>query len=392
MNNPEEGSINPQKIGRYEVETEIGRGGMAVVYCAHDPRFNRSVAIKVLPRDLLANPEFRTRFEREAHTIAALEHPAIVPVYDYGEEDGQPYLVMRYMPGKSLEEHLKQGVMPLSEAARLISRLAPALDKAHTKGIVHRDLKPGNILFDQDGEPYLSDFGIVKLTESTITLTRGGIVGTPAYMSPEQGMGEKSIDGRSDIYSMGVILYQMLSGKVPFEAKTPTAQILMHINTPVPYIIDLRSDLPSAIQRIIERAMAKKREDRYKTMRALAEALEALVESETILPAKTSPGLKTFIEPGVPSAMEKHWEDTRSPQTPVGDKIVPEQRVIPLRAAPPRADVLKIPARPRSAQLRGYPRIRENRILPIIMVVIFVLLVLVVCIATIAWEVSLLRS
>ena len=143
--------MNPEKIGRYEIKCELGRGGMATVYEAYDPRFEREVAVKVLPREMLHDPQFRTRFEREAKTIAMLEHPAIVPVYDFGEESGQPYFVMRYMMGGSLSDRLRKGPLSIQEAARILSRLAPALDSAHSKGIIHRDLKPGNILFDKDG-------------------------------------------------------------------------------------------------------------------------------------------------------------------------------------------------------------------------------------------------
>ncbi|MBI5715884.1 MAG: serine/threonine protein kinase, partial [Chloroflexi bacterium] len=153
-------------IGRYEVKSELGRGGMATVYHAYDPRFKRDVAIKVLPREFLHDPSFRARFEREAQTIAALEHAAIVPVYDFGEQSGVPYFVMRLMPGGSLADHLKQkGSLTLPEVSRIFNRLAPALDHAHAKGVIHRDLKPGNILFDQNNDSYLSDFGIAKLTQ-----------------------------------------------------------------------------------------------------------------------------------------------------------------------------------------------------------------------------------
>jgi serine/threonine-protein kinase len=252
-----------QKFGRYEVKSELGRGGMATVYYAYDPRFERDVAIKVLPHALLHDPMFRARFDREAKTIAALEHPAIVPVYDFGEEDGQPYLVMRYMPGGSLEDRLQQGPLPLAEAVRIISRLAPGLDEAHAHQIIHRDLKPGNILFDQRGNPYLSDFGIVRLASATTSLTQGHVLGTPAYMSPEQGQGTSDIDRRSDIYSMGAILYQMLTGRLPYEASTPTGQIIMHITEPVPNVLEARPDLPVEVQAVIEKAMAKKKTDRY---------------------------------------------------------------------------------------------------------------------------------
>ena len=151
-----------EKFGRYEIKGELGRGGMASVFHAYDPRFERDVAIKVLPREFLHDPQFRARFEREAKMVALLEHPAIVPVYDFGEEEGQPYIVMRYMSGGSLADKVKEGSLPVNEVVKMISRLAPALDAAHSRGIIHRDLKPGNILYDQYGNAFLSDFGIAR--------------------------------------------------------------------------------------------------------------------------------------------------------------------------------------------------------------------------------------
>ncbi|MCS7011021.1 MAG: serine/threonine protein kinase, partial [Anaerolineales bacterium] len=271
--------MNPERIGRYEIKEELGRGGMATVYRAYDPRFEREVAIKVLPREMLHDPQFRVRFEREAKTIAMLEHPAIVPVYDFGEEDGQLYFVMRFMPGGSLAERLRQGPLSVEEAARIFSRLAPALDTAHAKGIIHRDLKPGNILFDQYGEPYLSDFGIAKLTQGSSTMTGSAIIGTPAYMSPEQAQGE-AIDARSDIYGLGVILFEMLTGQQPFQGDTPMSVVLKHITDPIPHLLDLRPDLPVDIEKIVEKALAKSPHERFETATQMAQALQAVARGE----------------------------------------------------------------------------------------------------------------
>ncbi len=271
-----------QTIGRYEIRSELGRGGMATVYKAYDPLFEREVALKVLPREMLHDPQFRVRFEREAKTIASLEHPAIVPVYDVGEEDGQPYFVMRYMTGGSLQERIAQGQISLQESARIFSKIAPALDEAHAKGIIHRDLKPGNILFDRTGEPYISDFGIAKITQTqgAATVTGGAIVGTPAYMSPEQAQGEP-VDGRSDIYAMGVILYEMLTGVQPYQATTPMAVVVKHITDPIPHILDHNPNLPIDIEPVIEKAMAKDRAQRFSTTEELATALVAVARGES---------------------------------------------------------------------------------------------------------------
>ncbi len=273
-------AMNPEKIGRYNIISELGRGGMATVYRATDPNFEREVAIKVLPYAFLHDPQFRARFEREAKMIAALEHAAIVPVYDFGEEDGQPYIVMRLMSGGSLADKIKDGNMSLEEAVQVIVRLAPALDAAHKKGIIHRDLKPGNILFDQYQNAFLSDFGIARLSESGATLTGSNILGTPAYMSPEQVQGEKDLDGRSDLYSLGVIFYQMLLGYTPYQATTPAKVMMMHILEPVPNLFDVRPDTPAAISLWLEKALAKNPEDRFATASEMAVALQAAAQDQ----------------------------------------------------------------------------------------------------------------
>jgi serine/threonine-protein kinase len=273
--------MNPEKIGRYEIKSELGRGGMATVYKAYDPRADREVAVKVLPREMLHDPQFRTRFEREAKTIAQLEHPAIVPLYDFGEDEGQPYFVMRYMTGGSLSDRLKKGPLGVPEVARLFTRLAPALDSAHARGVIHRDLKPGNILFDQYGEPYVSDFGIAKLTEAQASVTGSAIVGTPAYMSPEQAQGE-AVDARSDVYGLGVILFEMLTGQQPFHGDTPMSVVVKHITDPVPHILDLKPELPDGIERIVEKALAKDRNERFGSCLQMADALAALARGETL--------------------------------------------------------------------------------------------------------------
>jgi serine/threonine-protein kinase len=295
--------VKPRFIGRYEIERELGRGGMAVVYLARDPLMNRHVAVKVLPRQFTFDPGFLQRFHREAQVIATLEHPAIVPVYDFGEHDGQPYIVMRYMPGGSLADRLEKGPLAPAEAARILEHLAPALDEAHARGIIHRDLKPANILFDHRDRPYLCDFGIVKLSEgSTTALTAsGGILGTPAYMSPEQARGNVALDGRTDVYSLGVILFEMLTGAWPYEADTPMGLAMMHVLEPVPRVLDRRPNLPPDCQRIITGAMAKDRDQRFPTAAALAAAAACLTGAKPSVPSSAAPPA-TVVRPAPSSA------------------------------------------------------------------------------------------
>ena len=262
-------------IGRYEIECELGQGGMAAVYLARDPHFGRRVAIKLLPPALQRDPMFRRRFEREARTVAALEHSAIVPVYDFGQEGGASYLVMRYMEGGSLADLLRQhGPLSLEQTTAILWRVASALDLAHNRGIIHRDLKPDNVLFDGAGEAYLTDFGIVKLaTETTTGVTGDFIVGTPAYMSPEQARGEAHLDRRSDVYALGALLFTMLVGHPPYEADTPVGYAVKHVTEPVPSLLRLRPDLPPALELVLRRALAKNPASRYATAGDLARAV-----------------------------------------------------------------------------------------------------------------------
>jgi serine/threonine-protein kinase len=266
-----------QTIGRYEIKKELGRGGMATVFLAQDPRFRRSVAIKVLPRQFTHDPRFLARFEQEAQTIAALEDPAIVPVYDFGEEDDAPFIVMRYMTGGTLRERMVERPLTLAEIVHILERLAPALDKAHQLGIIHRDLKPDNVLFDGEKRPYLADFGIARMAEATHTMT---VVGTPSYMSPEQVRGEQKLDWRSDLYALGVMLFEMLTGQQPYEAETPSGQMFKHAMEPVPDMLAINPDLAPQAQLVIERAMAKDREKRYQSAGEIVTAVRSLVAVE----------------------------------------------------------------------------------------------------------------
>ena len=283
------------RIGRYKIKNLLGRGAMSTVFLGHDPRMSRDVAVKMLPRELLQDDTLKARFEREAHTVAALEHPAIVPIYDYGTYRGLPYLVMRFMSGGSLATLLRNGPLSATGAANVLSRIGASLDHAHAHGVIHRDLKPSNILFDQFGSAFLSDFGIARIQEASATLTGSGtVIGTPAYMSPEQVRGDRELDGRSDVYALGIILYEMLTDRQPYEADTPAKVMMMHVLDPVPNIGELAPDLPAGFAAIVERAMAKDRADRYPTARSLTAAAAKLGFAESIVPGyveETLPGL-----------------------------------------------------------------------------------------------------
>jgi serine/threonine protein kinase len=263
-----------EKFSRYEIKEVLGLGGMAAVYRAYDPMFERDVALKILKQELLDDPQVRERFERETKIIARLEHTAIVPVHDVGRDKEQLFFVMRYMAGSSLVERIQKKSLSLSEIAHILQRVAAALDYAHNKGVVHRDVKPGNILFDEYDNAYISDFGIAKFANAATSLTSSGIIGTPTHMSPEQARGE-DVDGRSDIYSLGVILFEMLSGKTPFEATTPLGMAFKHATEPAPHIRDINPSLPAGVEALIEKVLAKERDQRYASGAELADAFLA---------------------------------------------------------------------------------------------------------------------
>ncbi len=280
--------MQPERIGRYEILELLGRGGQAAVYRAYDPTMQREVAIKVLTATAGVDEKARQRFEREAHTIAALEHPHIVPVYDFGAYDDGLYIVMRLMKGGTLGDRLARGPLNPAEALEVVRPIAAALDAAHKRGIVHRDIKPGNILFDEYGAAYLSDFGIARLGDATASLTGSSLIlGTPHYMSPEQIQGKVPLDGRSDVYALGALLFQMLTGHVPYEGDTPAQALVKHLQEPIPRLASYRPELPEVYQAIIDRAMAKDREARYPTAGALAADLEAAVTGRPLASAPT---------------------------------------------------------------------------------------------------------
>lgn len=260
-------------LGQYRIVRRIGKGGMAEVYLAEQPSMHRQVAVKVLPQHFLQDETFLERFMREVQVIARLEHPRILPVYDFGEEGGQPYIVMRYISGGTLAERIAEGPLPLEEVVRLLWQIAEGLEYAHQRGVIHRDFKPSNVLLDEHGNIYLADFGIARVAETTAQLTGSGIVGTPAYIAPEMAESQPPTH-QVDVYALGVTLFQMLTGELPYKADTPMGLLMAHVSKPIPDVRVLRPDLPPAVQYVIERAMAKNPSYRYRSAMEVADALE----------------------------------------------------------------------------------------------------------------------
>ncbi len=291
--------LSGKTFGQYQLTEPISSGGMATIYKAYQPALDRVVAVKVLPEYLLAQAGFLERFKIEAQAIARLEHPNILPVYDYGEAERTPYLVMKYVPGGTLKDLMAQGPLDTRQTAQLLRQIAEALDYAHQQGIVHRDVKPSNVLL-QDGKwALLMDFGLAKLLTSTSNITASGTgVGTPDYMSPEQAQG-LPIDQRTDIYSLGIVLYQMLTGDVPFHADTPMAVMLKQIvETPSqPHLHN--PNITPAVDDVIMKAIAKSPADRYARATDLAGAYEMALDSGATLPTARRSATTLSLSPAI---------------------------------------------------------------------------------------------
>jgi serine/threonine protein kinase len=317
-------------FGPYRVIEQLGKGGMATVYKAFEAGLDRYVALKVLPAEFLHDETFSTRFRREAKVVARLEHKDIIPIYAFGIDEGLPWMAMRLIRGGALSAVMKSERLELERAVGILEAVADALGYAHGQGVVHRDLKPQNILLDEDGGVYLADFGIARMLEGSTVLTRTGLVtGTPQYMAPEQGLGEP-VDHRADIYALGIVAYEVFTGRVPFDANTPLAVLMKHVRDPIP-LEPIRS-LPDALQRAVLKALAKDPADRWPSPGAFVSALaEGLRTPRSRLRRRPSP--RPRCSPGRPC-----------------------RRRVPGRRAPPLATRLPRLNPRRLAPLRGRGR------------------------------------
>lgn len=287
--------VTGQRVGPYEIIARIGQGGMATVYKAYHPQLDRFVAIKMMQPTFVIESNFRTRFEREARIVGGLEHPHILPVYDFAEYEGQPYLVMKLIEGSSLKTVLSQGPLEPDDLMMVLPPIASALDYAHHQGVLHRDIKPSNILIDQRATPYLTDFGLARASHQindNNMISQDMFIGTPYYVSPEQGMGERDLTAQSDLYSLGVVLYELLTGRVPFDSGSTFAVIHDHIYRPLPMPSSINPVLTPAIELVLMKALAKHPSERYDSATEMVNALRDAFQESGIRSLKSSQAAK----------------------------------------------------------------------------------------------------
>jgi serine/threonine protein kinase len=297
-----------EQVGPYRIVEKLGRGGMATVFKAYHASLDRYVALKVLHPAFMEDPNFRARFQREARVVAKLEHPNIIPVYDFAEEDGKTYLVMKFVEGETLKARLQKRPLTPAEGVKLIETVGEALAFAHKQGVLHRDVKPSNVMLADDGQIFLTDFGLARIASAgESTLSSDMMIGTPQYISPEQALGMRDLDAGTDIYSFGVLIYELVVGQVPFIADTPFSIIHDHIYTPLPLPRVLNPNVPESIERLLLKALAKDRDDRFETIEQMVTAFKKAIRGETLPdewvdPATYVPPETLQVGPSIPSS------------------------------------------------------------------------------------------
>ena len=318
-----------ENIGPYRIIEQLGQGGMATVYKAYHAALDRYVALKVLHAAFHDDQTFTARFQREARVVARLEHSNIVPIYDYSEHEARPYLVMKYIEGDTLKARLNKGPLSSHEIEQVVDSVGSALAYAHKQGILHRDIKPSNVLIANDGVMYLADFGLARIASAgESTLSSDSIMGTPQYISPEQAMGKKDLDSGTDIYSFAVMLYEMVVGQVPFTADTPFSIIHDHIYTPLPLPMDVNPKVPEPVQRVLLKALAKDRLDRYESVGDMIIAFKQAWEDAGV----PMQGTAITMRPGSLKTPTKSQPKTPSVVEPVG-KTVAVKSAAPKRSS-----------------------------------------------------------
>ncbi|MDR3577763.1 MAG: serine/threonine-protein kinase [Anaerolineaceae bacterium] len=289
-----------ETVGAYNLVAQLGQGGMATVYKAYHSSLDRFVAIKVLHYAFMDDPNFLARFQREARVVAKLEHPNIVPVYDFSEFEGRPYLVMKFIEGETLKDRLEKGPLAAPDILRVVDSVGAALAYAHRQNILHRDIKPSNVLLGQDGQIYLADFGLARLVETgESSLTADRMVGTPQYISPEQALSKPDLDARSDIYSFGVMLYELTVGKVPFNAESPFSIIHDQIYTPLPMPRQLNPQISKLLEQVLLKALAKDPNERYSDVNALVQSFHSALPMDPAGQPLQSDAINTLAVEGV---------------------------------------------------------------------------------------------
>ena len=270
-----------KSLDHYNLIDQIGQGGMATVFRAEDTRNGQVVALKVLSPTISSDRRFVLRFRREGGLLTRLRHPNVIPVTEYGQDEGMVYLAMPFIDGETLYDLYRRGGLTPQQAARWMSQVAEALQFAHDQGVIHRDVKPSNVIIDKQGTAHLGDFGLARMVEGSNSLTGSMLMGTPAYMSPEQARGEK-LDPRADQYAFGVILYQLFTGRLPFDGETPMQTAMMHLNDAPPSLRSINAELAPALEKVILTALAKDRRARFPSMRALNTAFQAAVRGDPL--------------------------------------------------------------------------------------------------------------